>query len=82
MTDTDVAMSASVPFGLKSLLECMCRALLLAQPEDTMGFLSSYLHSMVDHREDDSQCVTEVIFDYQKQWGKFPNSFRSHMLDT
>uniref|UniRef100_A0A3Q3WPZ4 RIIa domain-containing protein n=1 Tax=Mola mola TaxID=94237 RepID=A0A3Q3WPZ4_MOLML len=46
-----MSTSNSAPYGLKTLLECMSRAVLLAQPDDIAGFLSTHMEEMVRYRE-------------------------------
>uniref|UniRef100_A0A671XA57 RIIa domain-containing protein n=1 Tax=Sparus aurata TaxID=8175 RepID=A0A671XA57_SPAAU len=60
------------PYGLKSLLECMSRAVLLKQPDDIPGFLSKFMEEMIQFRGgDEARDIKEVAFDYGEQWGKF-----------
>lgn len=60
----------STPYGVKSLLECMCRATLLAQPDDIPEFMSTYVDKMAHFRDEDSRDIKEVAYRYQEQWGK------------
>lgn len=65
-------MSASnfTPYGVKSLLECMSRATLLAQPDDIPEFLSTHVDKMTHVRDEESRDTKEVTFQYEEQWGK------------
>lgn len=61
-----------MPYGLKSLVECMSRAALLEQPDDIPGFLSKYVEEMMQFRgRDELRDTKEVAFNFQEQWGKF-----------
>ncbi len=65
-----MSASNSTPYGVKSLLECMSRATLLAQPDDIPEFLSTHVDQMTHFRGEDSRDTKEVAFQYQEQWGK------------
>lgn len=61
-------------YGLKSVMECISRAVLLSQPADIHDFLSQYFSGLIDYR--DSQLETDpkkVSYNYQEQWGKLPS---------
>lgn len=59
----------SAPYGLKTLLECMSRAVLLAQPDDIAGFLSTHMEEMIRYREKNLMTdIKDNAFDYQEQW--------------
>ncbi|XP_031610509.1 uncharacterized protein LOC116331831 [Oreochromis aureus] len=60
--------SNSTPHGLKSLLECLSRAALLAQPDDIPRFLCAHVENMIKFRDDEQlKDINEVIFRYQCQ---------------
>nr|XP_046231943.1 uncharacterized protein LOC124052079 [Scatophagus argus] len=61
-------MSNSTPYGVKSLLECMSRATLLAQPDDVPKFLSTHVDEMIHFRDEESRDTKEVAFQFQDQW--------------
>ena len=60
----------SLPYGMKSLLECMSRATLLTQPDDTPKFLSTHVNEMTHFSKEESRDIKDVAFRYQEQWGK------------
>ncbi|XP_041826626.1 uncharacterized protein LOC121630412 [Melanotaenia boesemani] len=60
--------SNSTPYGLRSLVECMSRATLLAHPDDIPGFLSTYTQKMLQFRDGRSNDTANVAFLYQEQW--------------
>lgn len=63
--------SNSTPHGLKSLLESLSRAALLAQPDDIPRFLCAHVENMIKFSDDQQlKDIIEVIFRYQCQWGK------------
>lgn len=63
--------SNSTPHGLKSLLESLSRATLLAQPDDIPRFLCAHVENMIKFSDDQQlKDIIEVIFRYQCQWGK------------
>lgn len=69
---TKMSNREPTPYGLKSLLECMSRAVLLKQPDDIPGFLSKFMEEMIQFRGgDEARDIKEVAFDYGEQWGKF-----------
>lgn len=61
----------STPYGVKTLLECMARAALLAQPEDISTFLTLYLKNMFRSRTEDGKDIKVVAFDYEEDWGEY-----------
>ncbi|XP_006796887.1 uncharacterized protein LOC102779948 [Neolamprologus brichardi] len=63
--------SNSTPHGLKSLLESLSRAALLAQPDDIPRFLCAHVENMIKFSDDQQlKDIIEVIFRYQCQWEK------------
>ncbi|XP_072228088.1 uncharacterized protein [Leuresthes tenuis] len=60
----------STPYGVKCLQECMCRATLLAQPDDILGFLLTHVRNILKSRDGESKDIKEVVFQYQNQWEK------------
>ncbi|XP_005917276.1 uncharacterized protein LOC102296749 [Haplochromis burtoni] len=61
--------SNSTPHGLKSLLESLSRAALLAQPDDIPRFLCAHVENMIKFSDDQQlKDIIEVIFRYQCQW--------------
>lgn len=60
----------SAPCGLKSILMCLSRATVLAEPEDTLEFLTSHAQRMLESRSDNSRDTDEAVFQYQVEWEK------------
>uniref|UniRef100_A0A8C4HTD5 RIIa domain-containing protein n=1 Tax=Dicentrarchus labrax TaxID=13489 RepID=A0A8C4HTD5_DICLA len=65
----------STPYGVKSLLECISRATLLAEPDDIPQFLSTHVDEMTRVRDTELRDTKEVAFRYQEQWGKSEGYF-------
>lgn len=69
--DLKMNIQSLCPYGMKSIMECISRAILLSQPTDIPGFLLQYLSELISFREsypeDDPKIVT---FCYQEMWGK------------
>lgn len=61
----------ATPYGVKTLLECMARATLLAQPDDISTFLTRYIKNMFRSRTEDGKDVKVVAFDYEEDWGQY-----------
>uniref|UniRef100_A0A4W6FIZ5 RIIa domain-containing protein n=1 Tax=Lates calcarifer TaxID=8187 RepID=A0A4W6FIZ5_LATCA len=60
------------PYGIKSLIECVSRATLIAQPGDIPNFLAEYLSELVSFRDSNHETnVKDVSFHYEELWGKF-----------
>ncbi|CAG5867633.1 unnamed protein product [Menidia menidia] len=72
--------SNSTPYGVKSLLECMSRASLLAQPDNIPRFLSTHVKKMLESRDDDSRDIKEVAFGYQEQWAPLQSQKKKQQL--
>ena len=53
----------------------MCRAAVLAQPDDMQGFLCTHLDNMNNSRETENTDIKEMMFDYQEQWGEYVCNF-------
>lgn len=60
----------ATPYGVKTLLECMARAALMAQPDDISTFLTLYLRNMFRSRTEDGKDIKVVAFDYEEDWGE------------
>ncbi|XP_061910506.1 uncharacterized protein LOC133654277 [Entelurus aequoreus] len=57
-----------LPYGIRSQLECISRAVLLSQPGDIPGFLEVHLAQMKQSAGEDLTDLKEVAFRYQEQW--------------
>ncbi|KAM7406388.1 hypothetical protein PAMP_000767 [Pampus punctatissimus] len=59
------------PYGLKSLVECISRAVLLSQPADIPIFLLEYLAELINFRRCHPEADPKrVSFNYQEIWEK------------
>ncbi|KAM7406381.1 hypothetical protein PAMP_000760 [Pampus punctatissimus] len=59
------------PYGLKSLVECISRAVLLSQPADIPIFLREYLAELINFRRCHPEADPKrVSFNYQEIWEK------------
>lgn len=61
----------ATPYGVKTLLECMARAALLAKPDDISTFLTLYMKNMFRSRTEDGKDIKVVAFDYEEDWGEY-----------
>lgn len=59
-----------LPYGLRSQLECISRAVLLSQPGDITKFLEAHLTQMIEFGGPNQKDLKEVAFRYQEQWGE------------
>lgn len=67
-----MASQRLIPYGFRSLIECLQRALILSQPDDTPKFLSEYMAEMLQFKDSNPEAdANEVIFQNQEEWGKF-----------
>ncbi|XP_019747182.1 uncharacterized protein LOC109528701 [Hippocampus comes] len=57
-----------LPYGLRSQLECISRAVLLSQPADITKFLEAHLTQMIEFGGPNQTDLKEVAFHYQEQW--------------
>ncbi|XP_061552467.1 uncharacterized protein LOC133412817 [Phycodurus eques] len=57
-----------LPYGIRSQLECISRAVLLSQPGDITKFLEAHLSQMIQFGGPDQTDIKEVAFRYQEQW--------------
>lgn len=55
--------------GLVHFAECCYRATLLAEPEDVSKFLSNHVQQILDSRVDDFADPSDVVFNFEEQWG-------------
>ena len=58
-----------VPYGLRSSVECLNRAALLAKQEDIQTFLSGQVEEMLEFSHDDSADPVDVAYRFEEQWG-------------
>nr|XP_046241230.1 histone-lysine N-methyltransferase 2D-like [Scatophagus argus] len=59
------------PYGLKSLVECVCRATLLSQPAHIPKFLAQYLSELIDFRGPNHEADNKVVsFQHHELWEK------------
>uniref|UniRef100_A0A3B5ADB9 RIIa domain-containing protein n=1 Tax=Stegastes partitus TaxID=144197 RepID=A0A3B5ADB9_9TELE len=63
-----MSASRSIPYGFRSLLECLARAALLAQPDNLEQFMCTHITNMVRSRVEDCNDPKEVAFSHQEQW--------------
>uniref|UniRef100_A0A3Q3BBB0 RIIa domain-containing protein n=1 Tax=Kryptolebias marmoratus TaxID=37003 RepID=A0A3Q3BBB0_KRYMA len=60
-------MSATVPYGFRSLLECLCRAVVLAQPSDINKFLFQYFSELDKFKTSNPEPdPKELVFNFEE----------------
>uniref|UniRef100_A0A8C9R8U9 Uncharacterized protein n=1 Tax=Scleropages formosus TaxID=113540 RepID=A0A8C9R8U9_SCLFO len=59
-----------VPYGLRSWLGCVCRAVLLEDPENVIEFIFDYCMGLLNFRKNPSMDVKDLTYLYQKNRGK------------
>ncbi|XP_049610387.2 uncharacterized protein [Syngnathus scovelli] len=57
-----------LPYGVRSQLECISRAVLLSQPGDINKFLEAHLMQMIEFAGPNQKDIKELAFRYQEQW--------------
>ncbi|XP_077371446.1 uncharacterized protein LOC144015015 [Festucalex cinctus] len=57
-----------LPYGIRSQLECISRAMLLSQPCDITKFLEAHLNQMIEFGGPNETDIKVVAFHYQEQW--------------
>ncbi|XP_062386067.1 mucin-2-like isoform X2 [Sardina pilchardus] len=56
-----------IPYGLKSILECVCRAIKVEEPQHIQQFIAAYCKDLLEHRNHaPSHDLHQVIHLYQK----------------
>lgn len=62
---------SSDPFGLKTLVDCIFRAIYFSQPTDMSDFIHQYILDLMDfigfHEE---ESLERLFVFFQEQWGK------------
>lgn len=62
--------SNSISYELHSLLECLSRATLLAQPDDVLIFLTRHVEKIINSRNGDFTDPKHEAYCYEEQWGE------------
>nr|XP_057941625.1 uncharacterized protein LOC131137544 [Doryrhamphus excisus] len=57
-----------LPYGARSQLECISRAVLLSQPGDIPAFLEAHFTQMTQYGGPELTDLKEIAFGYQEQW--------------
>uniref|UniRef100_A0A8C2WBD4 RIIa domain-containing protein n=1 Tax=Cyclopterus lumpus TaxID=8103 RepID=A0A8C2WBD4_CYCLU len=59
------------PYGLKSLVESISRAVLLAEPANIPDFLNNYMTELISFRSCHAGTYPKLVsFDFEEFWGK------------